>query len=241
MSENDEKSLKEKRYTIAIWILGIVTIAITILAIISIIVDPDNAFTIFNTTLPVFASWIGTVLVFYFGKENFESANTEVRKMLEAASSDKMRKPVKEVMKRIADVGVFNIEEKDGENVKLKVLNEKYNDSVTRLPVLNADKSVAYMIHKSSIDQYLLDDEGTHDLNSSLGDFIKDRKSKEKEFGIGKGFVVVSESETIEDAKEKMEAAGSTCQDIFVTKNGGDKEPVTGWISNIRLIKYLSG
>lgn len=191
--------------------------------------------------MPVLASWVGAVIAFYFGKENFESANTEVRKILEATSLDKMKKPVKEVMKRIADVTVFNLEERKEGEITLDKINEKYSDSITRLPVLNADKVPVYIIHKSSIDQYQVDNKGKNVLDSSLSDFIKDRKSKGKEFGIGKGFVIVSESTTIEDAKEKMEAAGSACQDIFITKDGGEKEPVTGWISNIRLIKYLTG
>ncbi len=44
--------------------LVLTTVAITILAIITIVRDPSEAKDILNVILPVFASWVGTVLAF---------------------------------------------------------------------------------------------------------------------------------------------------------------------------------
>ncbi|MEJ2756141.1 MAG: hypothetical protein P8104_10015 [Gammaproteobacteria bacterium] len=63
-------------------------------------------------------------------------------------------------------------------------------------------------------------------------------KEENLEYGPGKGFVIVSESMTIGDAKNLMEQTPG-CLDIFVTKSGTNKEELLGWISNIRLSKYL--
>jgi hypothetical protein len=58
------------------------------------------------------------------------------------------------------------------------------------------------------------------------------------EFGINKGFIIVSEKSSIADAKLRMEQI-PVCQDIFVTQKGTEKEPLQVWISNFRLVKYL--
>ncbi len=50
--------------------------------------------------------------------------------------------------------------------------------------------------------------------------------------------VVVSQDIMIADAKKKL-AQIPFCQDIFVTDKGTADEPLLGWVSNIRLGKYL--
>jgi hypothetical protein len=50
------------RNFIALGILVASATAITVLAVVAVKADTSNALTIFNITLPVFASWVGTVL-----------------------------------------------------------------------------------------------------------------------------------------------------------------------------------
>jgi hypothetical protein len=42
---------------------------------------------ILTFTLPVLGAWVGTVLAFYFSKENFEAANRSVREMVNQMSA----------------------------------------------------------------------------------------------------------------------------------------------------------
>ena len=72
-----------KRDVLALAILVGATIAITILAVITIVGDPSQAKDIFNVILPVFASWVGTVLAFYFGRENYEAANQQAQDLVQ--------------------------------------------------------------------------------------------------------------------------------------------------------------
>ena len=53
--------------------------ALTILGAIVIANDKSEALTSLKRLLPVMATWVGTVLAFYFGGENFESASKQVR------------------------------------------------------------------------------------------------------------------------------------------------------------------
>ena len=94
-----------------------------------------------------------------------------------------------------------------------------------------------YMIHESSINKYIK--EGGKDIDN-LDEFKTAQKKAGIEFGLNKGFIVVSESATLSVAKQKMEKI-ATCQDIFITTEGKPEEKLIGWISNVRMAKYLEG
>jgi len=102
--------------------------------------------------------------------------------------------------------------------------------------VLADDGQPRYMIHESVVDSFLAKEEDREKAKeASLKDFAKAHESRISE---GRGFVVVSESTSIADAKAKMERIPS-CQDIFVTKKGESGEMLLGWVSNIRLAKKI--
>ena len=52
------------------------------------------------------------------------------------------------------------------------------------------------------------------------------------------GFRCKIAKSTLADAKAKMEGS-RTSQDIFITEKGNADEELLGWISNVRLAKYL--
>ncbi len=72
-----------RRHALAYVVLIFSAISITMLAIYTIAKEPSEAKNIFNVVLPVFSSWVGTILAFYFGRESFESANQQVRELVE--------------------------------------------------------------------------------------------------------------------------------------------------------------
>jgi uncharacterized membrane protein YdjX (TVP38/TMEM64 family) len=74
-----EGSPERPRNWVAIVIVLVSVFALVIAGVAVIIVDSKNAMSVFNIIVPVIAAWVGTVLAFYFGRENFESANKEVR------------------------------------------------------------------------------------------------------------------------------------------------------------------
>ena len=72
----------------------------------------------------------------------------------------------------------------------------------------------------------------------TLATFIAKKKEGGLEFGMDRGFVLASETTTIASAKRSLDQHTS-CQDIFVNKDGKPDDPLMGWISNVRLAKYL--
>lgn len=237
MADKSKSSNGGLRSKLAIATLMFSVVAMTVLAIVAIVIEPDSAMTIFNIVLPVFASWVGTILAFYFGRENFESANQQVRELVDRLTPEQRAKaPVTSVMRSLLNTAYFQITEgKSDQDVKLSELIAKFGGNVSRLPIIAADNRAKYMIHESSIDKYIASGGKQED---SLEKFIATQKKAGFDFGVNKGFVVVSERTMLADAKRKMEETPS-CQDILITKGGSPDEAVTGWISNLRLGKYL--
>jgi hypothetical protein len=237
MAEKSKPSNGGARSILAYATMGFSAVAIAALAVAAIVINSQNAMPIFNIILPVFASWVGTVLAFYFGRENFESANQQVRELVQRLTPEQRAKaPVTSVMRSLLNTAYFQIPEgKSDQDVKLSDLIAKFGGKVSRLPIIAADNRPKYMIHGSSIDKYIASGGKQED---SLEKFIGTQKKAGFDFGVNKGFVVVSERSTLADAKRKMEETPS-CQDVFITKGGSPDEAVTGWISNLRLGKYL--
>jgi hypothetical protein len=227
-------------------IIGSGIFAILILALIAVLTGKSTPETILNIILPVFATWVGTVIAFYFGKANFDAASAQIQKTNDQVHSllkngspeEKAKQPVTDLMRKIDEMTCFTFPSGRSEkDISLAELRKTFNDEdgITRLPVLNSDGYPEYMIHASRIDQYLA---GGKSENDTLEKFFEDRKAAGIEFGRNNGFIIVPETATIGVAKVWMEQDAS-CQDIFVTKGGTNKERLTGWISNIRLTKYL--
>src|SRR4051812_11681067 len=78
-------------------ILGVLGMSIAIVAIIN--GNFDNAKDIlqilFATILPLFGTWIGTILAFYFSKENLAAANRTVEHLVNSITSDKKLESIK--------------------------------------------------------------------------------------------------------------------------------------------------
>ena len=67
--------------------------------------------TLLRILLPVFATWVGTVLAYYYGRENFESASREVQttnaqflEMARLTREQREARPISEIMLVIAEV-----------------------------------------------------------------------------------------------------------------------------------------
>ncbi len=227
-----------RRYNLAYFVLIASFLGIAILAALTIYYDRTNTMDIMTMSLPLFASWVGIILAFYYGDKNFEAANTKIGEIIKLSREERAQQPVSEIMRKFADTTTYKIPEgKDENGITLKDIREKYKGNITRLPIVGPNDSPKYIFHSSSIDKYLVDVTGSSETDT-LYKFLEDRKKAGLEFGFNKGFVVVGENSTVADAKQRMDQI-PFCQDVFVTKDGSEKGPIVGWISNIRLSKYL--
>jgi len=214
-------------------IAGVLTIGITV-----VIQKPDNATVVMTAVLPLLGTWVGTILAYYFSKENFEAATRSVTELAKQITpQEKLRStPAKEKM--IPKDKMYFEQVTAGTtpaNIKLMdVLNRLVAaNKGRRIPFLNEQDHPLYVIHRSMVDKFLADnalsaspaDPKTLTLQNLLD-------SPELKSRVDKSFAVIKEAATLADAKTAMDAIPD-CQDVFVTKTGNTNEPILGWITNV--------
>jgi hypothetical protein len=182
--------------------------------------------------LPVIGTWIGTVLAFYFGKENFKAAAEETRALL----GQRLSKPAINYAKELADFEKSSIIVPDRAAalaLKLDDINKKLADlGFYRIPVLTSDKAPLFVIHRQPLDSFTAAQCRAGNAAAAntvtLQDLLNDPTEGPR---IQNSFALIPESATLADAKAAM-ATRSPCQDVFITKNGRDGEPTIAWLNN---------
>jgi len=236
------KRERSNRFRLALWIVGFVFAAITALAMTVIIAAdqgdrPQVAQDIFVVLLPVFAAWVGAVIAFYFGQENFESASVQAQALVDSGGQEPQI-PVTEIMQPIHEMVTYKMSG-GPEDTTLQELNSKaYFGRVNRLLIVDDADHPVYLIHRSRVIDFL---QRGGDPGGSLADFLEAEKSQSPslEYGAGSGFVVLASDASRSAAKVAMDAAAGV-SDIVITRTGGANEPAWGWITDVQLRERLS-
>ncbi|MBI1225755.1 MAG: hypothetical protein GC192_11010 [Bacteroidetes bacterium] len=204
-------------------------------------VNPDGYKTVFNTIIPLLATWVGTVLAFYFGKENFEAASRQIVNALRPDMIDDI--PIENVMIDTPTIVYKELSQDELKNCKLVDLSA-FLASVRkdRCPIFGKDLSPQYIIHKSTIDNHLVKAKNDEEKNGyTLEAILKNEAEYKEMFSLNKkkGFIIVSKNEILEKAIEKMKAV-EQCRDIFVTENGNADGKVLGWVTDSLIARFLN-
>lgn len=251
--------------TISLAIVAAIVIAAGITMLILVKANSENANTekavnlitsVFHSLLPVIATWVGTVIAFYFGKANFEAASKSAADLVKQItnSDDKLKAILvsdKGVMIDFSGIEynrkIIDKEDKDI-NVQKDILDFiDTNQKGERLPIFNSKNVIRYIIHESLINEFVrklasakyealkekkLEEITLDDLvNKTDTEINKDSDIKQR---LIKSAEFVSKTATLYEANEKLKA-NKFCQDVFVTENGIVSEAVIGWITNNRI------
>ncbi len=120
MAANNNSPNGSSRSVLAYGILIFSGLAIAGSAVMAIIVDRGNAITIVNIVLPVITSWVGTILAFYFGRENFEAANQQVLQLVRRLTpEERSTASVTSIMRRLTDLVYIFVTRGGSENEPL--------------------------------------------------------------------------------------------------------------------------
>ena len=238
------------RSTIAMWVMIGSSIILLVLSLGVIIAASkekagDAAETVFKMVIPMLATWVGTVLAYYFSGENFEKANQSVRQMVQQLQDGKLAQiAVKDVMISRSLMEVVVLAQGD-DGSKTNLFHDcigRLREGVTRLPVLTADGLAKYIIHQSLLYKFvtqktveLANTQQSFDVSKqTLRDFLT-FNNMERE--VSKSFAFISVNDSLAEAKNAMEKLAG-CQDVFVTEDGTANKPVKGWLTNIEIAKY---
>lgn len=199
---------------------------------------------ILSIFLPMFGTWVGTIIAFYFSKENFEAASKSTQQLTKDLSDTLTPKQVleatlvKDAMLLIDNVSTLVRTETDS-NILIKkhildgvLIKNKRN----RLPVIDEKGHIIYMLHRSILEQFIVKRLAeAADLPSgeslallTLADFVADAELTH--FAVD-SFITVKQTTTLAEVKTLMDHL-PCCSDIFITEDGSKNTRVIGWITN---------
>jgi hypothetical protein len=191
--------------------------------------------TVLTATLPLFGAWVGTILAFYFGRENFEAATRSVTSIAKAITPEEKLKAIMAKDKMIPRTKML-IETVPAEKINLFAALDKLT-KVDRLPILDDKDHPIYMLHRSAIEQYLVKNvrERIDPKDLTLQNLLND--SPDLKQLVETSFTIVKKDATLAEAKAKMDATPK-CEDVFITAAGTKNEPIKGWITNVIIQEY---
>jgi hypothetical protein len=237
-------SAHERTYLAEI-VTGFSLIGITIMAAIVLAKswsDKDIVRYVFASIIPLLASWMGTILAFYFSKENFIAATQSVTDLTRTVTGVERLKtiPVTEKMRPLNEITSEQVLDGDEDKKKLSELLNKFKD-LERIPILDDKSKIRFLIYKGMIDKYLAKFAGSTSPPSgkqvtdlTLKDLLESSDEMRKLFEQSFGFV--PKDATMAEAKREMEKIDK-CGDIFVTNTGKRSEPILGWITDNTIIE----
>lgn len=233
----------ETRNRIAMNIVGFGLIATLVIAVLIILMadkKSEASQLVLTGILPLVGTWVGTVLAFYFAKDNFESAARNTRETLGLTEKLKaIRVSDPEVMR----TQFHSLKLASGQNPDEVTITQILTETkdYNRLPILDSKNVAQFVVHRSVATSFLsmkaLEGMSRADLEKlKVADLLNDPKAADLATLI-KSLVLVPKTASLADAKQAMEAL-SNCSDVFVTETGKATEPILGWISNTKIAKH---
>ena len=249
----DIKTRQKLATNIVTWGLGVVGVlglAIIIIACFTNNGNPKEATQLVLTAiLPLVGTWVGTVIAFYFAKENFEAATRASKDLL--GIEEKLRSiPVTKMMILTEKIDAFKL----GADVTLPTKTIKVsakaddillNDALdfltaknrNRRPIFDSNGQCVYVVHVSTLDKFrsrhLTD---TADVTAQAKWTLNDIRVKDPDSFAGiLAWACVAETASLADAKHAMDTTPNDCADVMVTKTGKSDNPVVGWLTNIEI------
>jgi len=191
----------------------------------------------FTMLLPVLGTWVGTMLAFYFSRENFAEAAKQTANLVKQLSPEQKLEqiPVVEAMISLEDMTAVKYTlSKPEDKVKLwedivEGVFNKYDKN--RLPILDDAGRVKYVIHRSIIDKFIAEKaiSGDTDAKSlSLSDMI----ASDNYGQVAAAFGAVGKTTKLIAVKQQIDG-NPNCSDVFVTEDGTKNSRAVGWITNV--------
>jgi hypothetical protein len=189
--------------------------------------------TIFTSLLPLFGTWVGTVLAFYFARDNLEAATEST---LRATGALSLSDPVATAMIRPGGIRALRVPAGGtADAIKLfDVAKLMQTSGFKRIPILRDADVVEYVVHESTITAYAVEMKIADIADAAtFTQTIADLKASTAGKLIG-AFAFVRESATLADARDAMAGVPGS-NDVFVTASGQASEPLLGWLTNTML------
>lgn len=195
---------------------------------------------VIGVLLPLWGTWIGTVLAYYYSKENFESANKSVQQIVDKLTSEKKLATVKAIDTMIAKENLIKQMVGPGEDLTKFKLKEDCIDfvetnKIKRVIILDDKDCAKYVIHRDLISFFITNEiwAGGDVKDLSLKDMYE-KGNPDIKSTMDNSVKFIGKNANLLEAKNLMQQY-KTCQDVFITENGNPAESILGWITNVTI------
>lgn len=227
------------RSRLAGWIIGLSVVGISLISAAAILLAEsgdsraETTRLVFGSVLPLFGTWVGTILAFYFARENFAAATESTLRLTGQLTPET---PVREAMiPRNAMVVHQLAAGQDEANVLLgNLVDTMQNTGFKRIPVLKSDGAVVWVIHESLILSYAQSKSVSATDPGFLGESLAHLRAVPELKTLSEAITFVNKDARVGDARDRMRAMSGS-NDVFVTETGKSAEVVIGWLTNTLL------
>jgi hypothetical protein len=194
---------------------------------------------ILSLLLPVIGAWAGTVLAYYFSKENFEAAARTTSTLVQQLTPDERLRSIiaTNVMIPIDNAAKLTLTKSaDATTLKKDIIDNILDkQDKNRLPILDGQGRAQYMAHRSTIDQFIVQEvaKSTPLVDLTLQSMLNDGKYK---LILENGFGTIRTTSSLADAKVLMDKT-PVCLDVFITEDGTRNTKVLGWLTNVQIME----
>lgn len=183
---------------------------------------------VFGLLLPLIGTWVGTILAFYFSKENFESASRAQAEVLKGVSPRLESIPASSVMLPFSDIR--NRIVLDGGRQEKDVTVDELRQAlqapgVSRL-IVQDQGGVRYVIHDSVVYR---DIALYAEPARTLADLLSEQAGSTTVSAVARAFRMQPASASLADCQRAMQG---DCRDVFITPGGATSGTPLGWITD---------
>lgn len=252
----NEQSDARNRERIALSVLIISIVAVTLVSL-GVVLTANNreraSQRVMDSTLPLYGTWVGTILAFYFSRNAFEAASSAAARnvdVFQRVNSGLVSAPpppnntlAKISLKSLANGLVFC---EDNTNKLLQdVINELELKDRYRIIVVDADKKYVDLVYRINASAFLTQAEGNPDPSPPGGSpvqplpTLKNYLDWRHSLGSKAQPIVVflPESATLADADAKLKET-TGCRDVIVTTDGSKTSLVVVYVTDADISEY---
>ena len=198
---------------------------------------------VFATVLPVVAAWVGGVMAYYFGKENFKAGAENAERLVRQLTPQQKLQSLKasECGLAIDAAAVLRLTARAKlEDTRLQDIETAYTrgaKTYERLPILDDKGCVQACLHMSMLTKYkdrLTDADKADASKMTLG-----KLASSLPWTPEASIDTVRPTDDLSVVQAQIKAR-KECSDVFVTDDGTKSRPAQRWITNDDIVKIAN-
>lgn len=209
----------------------------------------EAAQNVMSSTLPLYGTWVGTILAFYFSRNAFEAASSATDRNLAVfqqgrnelvSASPPDNKLANIPLKALANGLIFSCDYKP-ERLLQEIVDELNDKNRYRVIVVDANTKVYVdLVYRINASAYLTQQPQSGETSQSsvisstltLQDYLNWQKEQGDQV-----VVFLPETATLAEADTKMKET-SSCKDVIVTTDGKETSPVVAYVTDNDINEY---